>query len=179
MLRFYTSLLVTASVCGGCASEFQVDRTTPLAGRISLPAHSAVYIPLPMDGTFEFKPYAGSGASAAAVAAKALSRHAERVEVGTTVQSAAEGLAFARSGGFTHCAALELVHWEDRATEWSGKRDRATITITLSDARAGTQLDKATITATGTWWTLGGLHPQDLLERMMMQYDQSTFAPAK
>jgi hypothetical protein len=179
MLRLCTILLAATSVLSGCASEFQVDRATPLPERISLPPHSAVYIPLPKDGTFEFKPYPGSGSSAAAAAAKAFSRHAERVEVGTTVQTAAEGLASARSGGFTHCAALELVHWEDRATEWSGKRDRATIAITLSDARTASPLDKATITATGTWWTLGGLHPQDLLERMMTQYEQSTLAPAK
>jgi hypothetical protein len=177
-MRIAVLVLVLCGL-GGCASEFEITRAAPRQEPVALASGDSVYVAVPPDGMFEGKPYAGSGASAAKAAAALFARHAGRAEAGTSVQSAEEGLATARSRGFTHCASLQLLHWEDRATEWSGKRDKATVGINLTQVKTGAAVDSATVSATGTWWTLGGDHPEGLLERMMQRYEKDAFGAGK
>lgn len=56
----------------------------------------------------------------------------------------------------------EILHWEDRATEWSGIPDRLEVKLSIFDGNKK-ELASTIITGKSKWATLGGDHPQDLL----------------
>src|SRR3546814_13659208 len=58
---------------------------------------------------------------------------------------------------------LKIHHWEERATEWSGKPDQIEVEIRLFDGRKGTLLASRIVNASRPWATIGGDHPPDLL----------------
>ena len=68
-----------------------------------------------------------------------------------------------------------ILHWEDRATEWSGLRDRARIQVELIDTETDATIDNTTLDLVGTWWTFGGLHPQDMVNESVEDYFRQLF----
>ena len=72
-------------------------------------------------------------------------------------------------------ATLLILHWEERATEWSGKPDQITIQVTLYDVSSKQVLDKVTIKGQSKWATFGGNHPQDLLAKPIEKYVAELF----
>ena len=57
-----------------------------------------------------------------------------------------------------------LLHWEDRATNWSGVSDKITVELQLRDLPAnGTR--RSTFQAASTWFTFVNAPPEDLLDR--------------
>ena len=69
----------------------------------------------------------------------------------------------------------KILHWEERATEWSGKPDRIEIQITVYDARTKQQIAKSSYTGKSKWATFGGDHPQDLLPEPTNAYVSSLY----
>jgi hypothetical protein len=67
------------------------------------------------------------------------------------------------------------LHWEDRATEWSGKSDRLEIQLVIFNVHTGDELANATLTGKSKWATFGGDHPQDLLENPILEYVASLY----
>ena len=70
----------------------------------------------------------------------------------------------------------KILHWEDRATEWSGKADRVKVSLPLY--RSGSLVGSALVTANSSWWTFGGDHPEDLLDTPFEAYAASLAAKA-
>ena len=62
----------------------------------------------------------------------------------------------------------KILHWEDRATECSGKADRVKISLPLY--RSGSLVGSALVTADSSWWTFGGNHPEDRLDAPFESY---------
>ena len=73
-------------------------------------------------------------------------------------------------------AARAILHWEDRATEWSGKADRVKVSLPLY--RSGSLVGSALVTANSSWWTFGGDHPEDLLDTPFESYAASLVGKA-
>jgi len=63
----------------------------------------------------------------------------------------------------------EILHWEDRATEWSGRPDRVSISLQTYD-RHGRTVDASVIDAKSSWWTLGADKPEAQLTRAFADY---------
>jgi len=59
----------------------------------------------------------------------------------------------------------EILHWEDRATEWSGKSDRLEIQVLLYDTSSKSEIMSSSYKGKSQWLTFGGDHPQDLLPK--------------
>jgi hypothetical protein len=93
----------------------------------------------------------------------ALLRHASRVDRGTTPQDSDGALATARASGAEYLFVPMIAHWEDRATEWSGRPDRIEVVVSVHDVQSGRMLARSSLVARSSWWTLGGDHPEDLL----------------
>jgi Domain of unknown function (DUF4823) len=55
----------------------------------------------------------------------------------------------------------KILHWEDRATEWSGKADR--VKVSLSLYHFGSLIGSALVAANSSFFTFGGDHLEDLL----------------
>lgn len=175
---FFCVLAISVALVGGCASEFEVRRSNPSTKPPELSRTDSVYVVLPADGTSGTNSSFGPGHYAATAVAEFFAKSCGKAVTGDKVELPDEGLATARSRQFTYCANPKILHWEDRATEWSGKRDKASLGLTITRVSTGQVIDDATIEGIGTWWTLGGLHPQDLLDRMMDQYGKGVPPPA-
>ncbi len=68
-----------------------------------------------------------------------------------------------------------ILHWEDRATEWSGKSDKVEIQIITYDSKTQKEIGNTTYTGKSKWLTFGGDHPQDLLEEPTLKYVESLY----
>jgi len=85
------------------------------------------------------------------------------VEIANTHQPHEDALRFARGKNFIYLVYPTILHWEDRATEWSGKSDRVEVKIQVVDVKAGLPVETVLIKGRSGLGTLGGDHPQDLL----------------
>jgi hypothetical protein len=73
----------------------------------------------------------------------------------------------------------QILHWEDRATEWSALPDKIEIKISVYDASLGTELASSVLTGRSKWATLGGDHPQDLLPEPVRGYVDALYGVQK
>lgn len=79
----------------------------------------------------------------------------------------------ARQGGYYIIP--EILHREERATEWSGKPDRIEVKISVYDASNLQELASVIISGKSKWATFGGDHPQDLLPEPIGHYVDSLY----
>jgi hypothetical protein len=129
-----------------------------------------VYVVTPRDGSYNGKQYTGSGATVANAFSAALSRFASDVIVGEFVESASSAAEAAKS---RHCAYVlipKITRWEDRATEWSGIRDKMELFVKIVNTSDGTVASSAEIKGKSRWATFGGDHPEDLLKEPVEEW---------
>jgi hypothetical protein len=134
-----------------------------------------VYIAVPKDGIYGDENYPGSGLTTAQTLLSAFAKRVRRVDVAHAYQAYEDALKTARDKGFKYLVYPTILHWEDRATEWSGRPDRVELKIEVIEVATGTQLDNVVIKGTSKWATLGGDHPQDLLPKPVEQFVASLY----
>ena len=155
----------------GCTNSYKVARLQTA----TLPAGSTAYIGLPEDGRYETTTYSGSGNKVATAVADTFLPYFSRVEVATSPTSFDQTLAAASSRGMAYALYPTIVHWEDRATEWSGKSDRVTVRLDVVDARSRQVIDTATLEGKSKFMTFGGDVPEDMLKPSLQQYAEKLF----
>ena len=116
----------------------------------SVPVGTSIEVLTPTDGTFESEDYPGSGNTVAGKLTAALTPYYPGSAVVTS----------APKGGYS--LRPQLLHWENRATEWSGRPDRVKVSLPLY--RDGKLIGSALVTANSSWWTLGGDQPDGLID---------------
>ncbi len=84
-------------------------------------------------------------------------------------------LASARKVGAKYLAVPTILEWEDRATEWSGIPDKASIKLSIIDLETNSTLDSVIIKGKSGIATFGGDHPQDLLPKPTYEYVASLY----
>jgi hypothetical protein len=141
----------------------------------SLTRNQSFYIVTPRDGSYGSQHYAGSGAAVANAFSAALLKYANDVLIGDYVESteAAQDVAKAK-----HCAYVvipRITRWEDRATEWSGIRDKMELMVKIVNTADGTVLSASEINGKSRWMTFGGDHPEDLLKEPVQEWIASLF----
>jgi hypothetical protein len=146
----------------GCADSSSFVRGDP-STQAKLTTETSVYVAVPDNGTYGDKVYASSGKATASAILAAFVERSQFVRLGGQLEDRVTALESARKGGEQVVAFSSILHWEDRATEWSGKPDRVRVHIEILDAETGQPLDSATIEGTSGLGTFGGDHPQDLL----------------
>ena len=163
MNRKVATILILASLGSlGCADSTSFVRADP-ATQAQLTTMTSVYVSLPDDGTYEDKVYASSGKATASAIFAAFLERARSVRLAGQPEDRVTALESARTGGEKVVAFSSILHWEDRATEWSGKPDRVRVHIEILDVGTGQPLDAVTIEGKSGLGTFGGDHPQDLL----------------
>lgn len=68
-----------------------------------------------------------------------------------------------------------ILHWEDRATEWSSIPDKVEVKIELIDTTSGETATAVVIKGKSGIATLGGDHPQDLLPKPIQEFVASLY----
>jgi hypothetical protein len=142
---------------------------------IKLDSSKSTYISIPRNGKYGQTTYEGSGANLSQIIMMAFAPYANSVETGHEYQSFETALAYAKERNYVYLVVPAILEWEDRATEWSGIPDKASIKITVIDVVSGKTLDSAIIKGKSGIATFGGDHPQDLLTKPVGQYINSLY----
>ena len=160
-------LFVVAIFGSGCAHTYNatsVSRTSPLK------TNATALVALPEDGRFEKNVYSGSGRKAGLEVSAAFAKHLSRVDMASETGTLVQNLEFARNGKFDYLVIPQVIHWEDRATEWSGRQDKIEIEIRTVDSKTGETLTLGQVKGTSKWATFGGDVPEDLLAKPLGVY---------
>jgi hypothetical protein len=170
---FIIGLVLAASMLAACSSKYQVDAVQiPVAG---LGVQSRFYVMLPRDGVYGSKTYVRSGQMTTTAVYQALVTRGAEAEQATKIEDEKTVIAEAKKNGFDYVFVPTILHWEDRATEWSGKLDRLTMHYAVYEAGTGKEVASTTIRASSKWATFGGDHPQDLLPKTTRQFVDQLF----
>ncbi|MEQ8832223.1 MAG: DUF4823 domain-containing protein [Alphaproteobacteria bacterium] len=165
-MRFTLSALLAVFLTA-CTSVKTVDTTSAAA---VLERSGSALVGISEDGRYNATVYNGSGQLTSSMVLTAFAPHLSKVELGQLWRDQDEALIMAREKGFRYLILPKIVHWEDRATAWSGLPDRATVLITVLDVETGDTLDTATIDGRSAIMTLISETPQDLLREPIKQY---------
>jgi hypothetical protein len=157
----------------GCANKYRVDLIEKPISNISATSH--FYIMLPEDGRFEQIVYVGSGQLASSAVRNVLQRNGVKSTQASSIQTLIQATAEAASVGSDYVFQPIILHWEDRATEWSGRPDRITMKYIIVDLRSSEKIASMVVSASSKWATLGGDHPQDLLSKTVQDFINNVF----
>ena len=159
------------ALLSGCASTYKSIPLSEPSGQLE--KGKSVLIATPDDGFYETKHYQGSGRMTALAVQAAFAPFASSTEISSECKDVS-CLQRTQGQGHDYHVIPEILHWEDRNTEWSGKSDRLEVKISVFDAN-GKEVASSIISGKSKWATFGGDHPQDLLAEPVNQYVESLF----
>jgi hypothetical protein len=157
----------------GCADTHQLMRAP--GSTLSLPKNASAYVAVPTDGRYGQTTYSSSGALTAQAIASAFAPYLDKIIVAVKTETLEAAQQSAKDGKFTYLIYSQILHWEDRATEWSGKPDVASIKVSLIRIDTGEIIDSAVIGGKSGWATLGGDRPEHLLPKPLADYASTLF----
>jgi hypothetical protein len=166
------SLFLIAFV-GGCADTHRISRYENTGTRLL--TTDKVCIAVPRDGIYGDRQYLGSGRTTAQVINSAFAEHVNNTQMLKAGESMEESLMTAKKTGYKYLAYPMILHWEDRATEWSARPDRVEVKITIIEVETGRTIESAIIKGKSGLATFGGDHPQDLLPEPVGEFISSLF----
>jgi hypothetical protein len=160
-----------AVLAAGCHSTYsQRNLTEPSA---KLVGGKSVVIATPANGVYSKREYTGSGEMTALAVRDAFTRLTDAVTV-----SAGKDLNALKGDGsahFDYYVVPEILHWEERATEWFGFPDRVHLKLTVYDGTTWDEIVSTSIYGTSKRATFGGVHPQDLLPDPINRWVESLY----
>lgn len=165
------SLLVAL---GGCADTHQTIR----AGNstVAPSKQETAYVGVPADGSYTGgMSYPGSGGLTAQLVAAAFSPYLARVTVAAKREDFDAALKATQSGGHQYLLYPEILLWEDRATEWSGRPDQVSVKVSVVRADTGAILDSVVVSGKSGILTFGGDRPEHLLPKPLADYAATVF----
>lgn len=164
------NLILVIFLIAGCTASYQVNSLSGAADTHRLDKHKIVYIAIPQDGAYESRLYYGSGQTVAQTVATAFSRVATRVHIAEKQLTNEETIDFARKLGAGYVAVPTIAHWEQRATEWSGRPSKMAIRVTIFDAISGNQISSTSIEGRSRIMSFTSTSPESLLKDPLAQY---------
>ncbi len=171
MKRIYATLvtlLLTAILATGCSSKY---KQTELEGNdsIKLDPKASVYIGSPQKTN-----YKGSDTYTTLAIKQALSKHNIKNYI-SKCDNFDVCLDEAINKPYVYLIMPDILQWEDRATEWSGKPDRIEIKLSVYNINNRESLRAVILKASSKWATFGGDHPQDLLPEPVGKFVDSLY----
>jgi hypothetical protein len=133
-----------------------------------------VIIATPHNGAYNGKEYISSGKMTALATKAAFAKFTNIIKISSNCSELA-CLQKLQSTEYDYYVVPEILHWEDRATEWSGIPDKVEIKISIYEGRESEELSSTIISGKSKWATFGGDHPQDLIEKPLNEYVQSLY----
>lgn len=163
-MRSIIALLLIPLAITGCTSTYKMDVLKSPAGKLQ--QSYAVAIKTPQNGRYAETTYFNSGKMTADAFKNGFLKYSSDVKVASNKQ---------RRGDFSGLKNMyyiepQILQWEERATEWSGKPDRIEIKVDLYDTSSMDHLSSVIINGKSKWLTMGGDHPQDLLATPVQNY---------
>jgi hypothetical protein len=156
-MKLFLAILAVAMV--GCASH----KGYIPADQSAAPAMDRVCVTTAKDGKYDGEPYPGSGAELSGRILAVL-RESKLGHSTLVPEADDEGVKQCAAKGFEYMLEPRALHWEDRATQWSGLPDRISIDLTLSSVQPYKNIRHATFSAKSTWFTFVNNPPEDMLD---------------
>lgn len=168
----WIAVAVAAFVLSGCAATYEHRAVTETDA--DLDRGSPVLIAQPGNGRYGATEYEGSGKAAAAAVQASFEAHSNRVRVVPVCESF--GCLNARDdSGEAYLVVPQILHWEDRATEWSGKPDRIKVKVSVHETGQSDPIASRLMSGKSKWATFGGDKPQDLLHTPISNFVDSLY----
>ncbi len=165
-------LILFTLLATGCSSTYKHKDLQPIEAKLD--RTKGVLISTPKDGAYGNIQYSNSGRMAANAVRAAFSKNTSKVDLVNNCHGD-DCLSNIDIDKYGYYVKPDILHWEDRATEWSGRPDRIEIQIIIFDAATKNKLANTTYTGKSKWATFGGDHPQDLLPEPTNQYVNSLY----
>lgn len=168
-LLLFSSAILLLTGCSAKYNTNNIQKNTEL-----LIKDTPVVIAKPADGAYETHNYAGSGNATATAVKAAFLQHSDNVSIFTDCEDTA---CLKRNHPINrgYYVIPQILHWEDRATEWSGIPDKIEVKITIYNAESNARVASTIISGKSKWATFGGDHPQDLLPEPVNAYISSLY----
>lgn len=163
------SLTLLTTGCGSTYKHYDVNQIDT-----KLDSKKGVLISTPEDGWFKDTQYHNSGRMTANEVRAAFSKESSRVDLVTNCHGD-NCLSNIDIGKYGYYVKPEILHWEDRNTEWSGIPDSIEIQLIIFDAVTKKELANASFSGRSKWGTFGGDHPQELLQEPTNNYVKSLY----
>jgi len=164
-------VLACAAILAGCASTY--TSTPVVQPGVKLDPAKSVIIATPANGEYGNTVYANSGKMTANAVRVAFSRFATNTAISPECRDLG-CMEKTQAQPYDYYVIPEILHWEDRATEWSGIPDRLEVKLSILDGKKK-EIATTIITGKSKWATLGGDHPQDLLPEPLNKYVESLY----
>jgi len=175
-MKYIYYFLVSILLAGCYAEKHDVQRTETSRSHKKLDNNKSVYISVSHDGRYGTILYHDSGIMTTQAIKMALSKHVDSIITDKrTTEDYGTALKNAKSKKVSYLFYPQILEWEDRATEWSGKPDKVTIKIRVVDVKSNKNISSIVLKSNSSWLTLGGDHPQDLLEKPISDYINSLY----
>lgn len=158
----------------GCTSTYKQSPLVTPDARLQTGARIAVA--LPANGSYGGREYAGSGQSTADAVRSAFSKYSREARIVAECRNV-DCLMKTAGSSADYLIVPEILQWEDRATEWSGIKDKLEVKIAVFSAATGAEVASSVLAGKSKWATFGGDHPQDLLPEPINQYVETLFQP--
>jgi hypothetical protein len=160
---------IIAVVAAGCASQTSRPLLSPTA---KLLRNKSIVIAVPANGVYSGRVYAASGKVTAQAVQAAFSPYSYKV---TILDNCSEITCLQAVSTSDYLVLPVILHWEDRATEWSGKRDKLSVKISVFDGVTKSEIASTIISGKSRLLTFGGDHPDDLLQRPISEFVASLY----
>lgn len=168
-MRNWLSAVTVVLLLTACADSHQLIRENASSG-IRFTPDDALYIAVPEDGIYGADTYQGSGKNTAQIIYSAFAKHTHLAEVGHFTQGFNETRELASKNGKKYLIYPTILHWEDRATEWSVIPDKVEVKIEIISGATGNAISSVVINGKSGLATFGGDHPQDLLPEPIEEF---------
>ena len=165
-------LMVFASLLCSCAATYKQNTIAQPSAK--LVRGQSVAIATPANGFYGNTEYHASGKMTALAVRAAFARFSNSITEWPECKDLV-CLKGVKAVAADYYVIPEILHWEDRATEWSGIPDRVEVKISIYDGSTSRELASTIISGKSKWATFGGYHPQDLLPEPFNAYVESLY----
>lgn len=165
-------IVLGCALLAGCSAKYNNVSVTRNTERLA--SHKNVAIATPADGMYQTTNYAGSGSMTAQAVKAAFARYTDNVKV-ISECSDLTCLEEKKALDEGYYVIPQILHWEDRATEWSGIPDKMEVKVTVYNAKTKNVVSSSILSGKSKWVTFGGDHPQDLLPEPINNYVSSLY----
>jgi hypothetical protein len=119
--------------------------------------------------------YKGSGRNTAKIIYNATHGKSRWVRIGGEAENFEDAVSQAQGADQDILIFPTILHWEDRATEWSMIPDKVEVKVDVVNLQSGDVISSGVIKGSSGLATLGGDHPQDLLPEPVAEFISSLF----
>ena len=166
----FLTICLAALFMTGCTASYHQINVGHIDSGTKLEINKSVFISTPKDGFYGNSVQNGSGQMTAQAVKAAFSRFTNKIKLSADCNDIEPCIKAAKEANYDYLVFPEVLHWEERATEWSGLPDRIEIKLSLYAIPSNKQISSIIIKGKSKWATFGGDHPQDLLPKPINNY---------